>query len=183
MAATFSAAQPAACAPESANPATEFRQRVWTREHGLPHDAVQAILQTRDGFLWVATRGGLARFDGRAFQIFDHATNPQFVSEDCTALGEGMDGSLWIGTKDGLLHWREGKFHRYTMADEDRAAKKLEKRPCNGAGTVVTSLKFSSIDGKPVLGHSRSVKKANSCYQNSSRSINPSIIDQHTWRL
>ena len=77
----------------------------------------------------------------------------------------------------------EGKFHRNTMADEDRPAKRLEKRPCNGAGTVVTSLKFSSIDGKPVLGHSRSVKKANSCYQNSSRSINPSIIDQHTRRL
>ena len=44
--------------------AQEFDQRTWLHEHGLPDDRVQAILQTRDGYLWIATPHGLARFDG-----------------------------------------------------------------------------------------------------------------------
>src|SRR5437764_12008242 len=42
----------------------------WTTEQGLPQGPVTAILQTRDGYLWVATFGGLARFDGLGFTVF-----------------------------------------------------------------------------------------------------------------
>ena len=42
----------------------------WQAPEGLPQDSVQAILQTRDGFLWVGTERGLARFDGLQFDVF-----------------------------------------------------------------------------------------------------------------
>src|SRR5947208_1943206 len=45
-------------------PAPEFAARWWQTEHGLPQNAVNAILQSRDGYLWVGTDDGLARFDG-----------------------------------------------------------------------------------------------------------------------
>lgn len=46
----------------------------WNTENGLPQNSVNDILQTRDGYLWLATFGGLVRFDGIRFVIFDRST-------------------------------------------------------------------------------------------------------------
>ncbi|HVV73432.1 MAG TPA: two-component regulator propeller domain-containing protein, partial [Verrucomicrobiae bacterium] len=51
-------------------PADELVFRSWRTEGGLPHNTVNAIAQTRDGYLWIATRDGLARFDGVRFRVF-----------------------------------------------------------------------------------------------------------------
>jgi ligand-binding sensor domain-containing protein/signal transduction histidine kinase len=76
----------------------EYRVRAWRQEQGLPDNRVNAILQTRDGYLWIATRSGLARFDGLTFRVFNRANTPAMTSMDCRALAEDEDGSLWIGT-------------------------------------------------------------------------------------
>ncbi len=82
----------------------EYDQRSWQHEHGLPAgDRVYAILQTRDGYLWLATQAGLARFDGRNFTVFDHVNTPEMVSDDCRTLAEDNAGNLWIGTREDLL--------------------------------------------------------------------------------
>ena len=44
-----------------------FRMQHWHADHGLPQNTVQALHQTRDGYVWVGTRFGLARFDGVRF--------------------------------------------------------------------------------------------------------------------
>src|SRR5512135_3112975 len=44
--------------------------RTWQTKDGLPQNYVYALLQTRDGYLWVGTGGGLARFDGVRFRNF-----------------------------------------------------------------------------------------------------------------
>src|ERR1035438_5036041 len=54
-----------ACA--STNSLTPYASRLWQMEDGLPHTIVQAVTQTRDGYLWVGTREGIARFDGQSF--------------------------------------------------------------------------------------------------------------------
>lgn len=95
----------------------EYRQRVWTRQHGLPSNAIQAILQTRDGFLWAATRSGLARFDGLRFTVFNRENTPAFKGDECTALAEDQDGNLWIGTTKGLVRLGEGQFSSFTATD------------------------------------------------------------------
>jgi signal transduction histidine kinase/ligand-binding sensor domain-containing protein len=75
----------------------------FTREDDrLPSDIVNVLLQTRDGFLWVGTSYGVARFDGR------HFTTVRFSPEIrarglTTALAEGPDGALWAGTSFGAL--------------------------------------------------------------------------------
>src|SRR5690242_10865012 len=48
----------------------------WQTEDGVPGNNVTAIVQTRDGYLWVGTRSGLARFDGAHFTTFDSANAP-----------------------------------------------------------------------------------------------------------
>ncbi len=77
-----------------------YVRRNFTVEDGLLSNRVNAVLQTRDGFLWAGTELGLLRFDGRHFMAIDFLPQPSPVS--VSALGEGRDGALWVGTRGGL---------------------------------------------------------------------------------
>ena len=87
----------------------------WTREHGLPDNRIKAILQTRDGYLWVATATALARFDGRHWQILNRANVPHLPTEHFRAMAEGADGTLWVNFKEGLFRWNGSTFARYLL--------------------------------------------------------------------
>jgi signal transduction histidine kinase/ligand-binding sensor domain-containing protein len=96
----------------------KYVQDVWTTEKGLPQNSVTAILQTRDGYLWVGTFGGLARFDGLKFTIFDTGNSPGLKSNRIIALFEDHTGVLWIGTEQGgLSRYSQGAFTTYTTKD------------------------------------------------------------------
>jgi ligand-binding sensor domain-containing protein/signal transduction histidine kinase len=88
-------------------PLRQYGQQLWQTDNGLPQNAVHAIHQTHDGYLWLATDGGLVRFDGIDFTLFDRRSTPQMRSNLIGALAETADGSLWAATADGLLR-RDG---------------------------------------------------------------------------
>ena len=44
----------------------------YTIADGLSNNSINAVLQTRDGFIWIATKDGLNRFDGQKFVVFKH---------------------------------------------------------------------------------------------------------------
>src|SRR6476620_8368881 len=89
----------------------QYRFDNWTTDDGLPQNTVSAIVQTRDGYLWLATAGGLVRFDGLRFRVFDKSNTKGLTSVRFSALFEDDDGSLWIGTEDGgLTRYRNGTF-------------------------------------------------------------------------
>ncbi len=95
--------------------AVEYHQQTWTRDQGLPDNNVQALAQTRDGYLWLGTRLGLTRFDGLKFTVFNHVNTPLMTNDSIVALAADQDGSLWAATASGLLHRHlEGTFTRYT---------------------------------------------------------------------
>src|SRR5215470_8092186 len=79
------------------NASAEYRFDVWTADSGLPQNSVRAIVQTRDGYLWVGTLDGLARFDGVRFTVFNKANSPGLSGNRVTALYEDPDGDLWVG--------------------------------------------------------------------------------------
>ena len=92
---------------------TQFGHDVWTTSNGLPNDSVRAIAQTADRYLWFATVGGLARFDGMNFTVFDGSDTPLLKRNTLTALLAAPDGSLWIGTgSNGLVRYRNGGFQK-----------------------------------------------------------------------
>ena len=95
----------------------EFGNQVWLTENGLPQNTVQAILQTRDGYLWFGTQEGLARFNGTNFVIFDRENTPQLKSNDIRSLLEDRNGSLWIGTSYGLVRMQGTNFTAFTTAE------------------------------------------------------------------
>jgi len=93
---------------------TQYSHTLWTQQHGLPQDTIRAIAQTADGYLWLGTDEGLARFDGYEFVNFSKA-NGDLPANSITALAATGDGSLWIGTSNGLAQYRERRFHTFTV--------------------------------------------------------------------
>lgn len=110
-------AQPA---PQGLDPnwlLSQYAHRAWQVEDGLPQNAVGAITQTRDGYLWLGTQQGLARFDGATFEVFDRTNTPALQNDWIKALLEDRSGALWIGTGGGLVRLHEGAWMRYTTEE------------------------------------------------------------------
>ena len=76
---------------------------VWQVGEGLEQNPVTAVVQTRDGYLWLGTYTGLLRFDGVRVTVFDSATTPGLLNSRVTSLYEDRDGVLWIGHETGEL--------------------------------------------------------------------------------
>jgi ligand-binding sensor domain-containing protein len=102
---------------------SHYSHTVWHTADGLPQDSVRAIAQTRDGYLWLGTQAGLARFDGVRFTNFDRF-NSELKTDHVLALCAASDGSLWIGMAghDGLYRWTpQGGFNRIWTGANVRA--------------------------------------------------------------
>jgi ligand-binding sensor domain-containing protein len=106
-----------AWAGEIARPAERpFVIKSWQTEDGLPQNTVNAIVQTRDGYLWLATQGGLARFDGVRFRTF--GLRDGLRSVQVSALLEDGHGTLRVGTTGGgLSRWEQGRFVTFTEVE------------------------------------------------------------------
>lgn len=94
--------------PPQAAPASRLVCRSWGTDAGLPQNTVNSIVQARDGYLWLATRDGLARFDGVRFTVFGLEEGLRTVDVSC--LYEDRNGTLWVGTAGGgLSRWANGR--------------------------------------------------------------------------
>jgi ligand-binding sensor domain-containing protein/two-component sensor histidine kinase len=89
----------------------------WQTDSGLPQNTVHALMQTRDGYLWLATEGGLVRFDGLQFTVFEKQNTPHLRSNLIYGLLEDSDGALWISTADGLTRHQGSAFQTFTTED------------------------------------------------------------------
>ena len=82
---------------------TQYSVDLWTTANGLPQNTLTSIVQTADGYLWIASFGGLTRFDGARFETFDRANTPQLRNSGIHTLWPDPDGALWVGTNGGGL--------------------------------------------------------------------------------
>jgi len=113
VASLLAAAPATALDPERA--VTQYRHQVWNTAEGLPQSSVESIVQTRDGYLWLGTQEGLARFDGVRFVVFDRGNTRALRHNRVTSLVEDRDGGLWIGTEGGgVTRLAGGVFTTYT---------------------------------------------------------------------
>jgi diguanylate cyclase (GGDEF)-like protein len=87
---------------------TQYRIDRWQTEQGLPLNTVQTLLQTRDGYLWVGTAGGLTRFDGVRFRSID-AEAGSIGARAIFGLMQDAEGSLWVGYSKGAARYRGGR--------------------------------------------------------------------------
>ncbi len=102
----------------------DFRFQHVTGPHGLAQNTVSALLQDRDGYIWVGTQGGLHRYDGQDYRLFEQTSgDPASLPDNfVTALAEGDPGTLWVGTNSAYvaeLELASGKFRRMLPPDLD----------------------------------------------------------------
>lgn len=103
--------------------AQEDRFKTWNTANGLPQNTVQSIAQTRDGYIWVATFDGLARFDGNRFKVFRKQDTPELPNNRLRAIFVDDGDRLWILTEDAntILSYHDGRFTSFTKGKEFEA--------------------------------------------------------------
>ena len=123
---------------EPTTPLAGYGRQSWVMENGLPQNTVQALAQTRDGFIWLGTEVGLVRFDGNTFTILDQKSKPSLPGNDVRYL-LADDGSLWIGTTDGVAQLHDGRVSIFNTSNglPGNRIQSLAQKP-NGAVIVQT---------------------------------------------
>jgi len=97
---------------------TGYARRVWHVADGLPEDTVQAFAQTPDHFLWIGTTGGLVRFDGAQFLVFNRDNTPALHENSVFCLLAASNGDLWIGTEGGgVVSYHDHAFRWWSTAE------------------------------------------------------------------
>ncbi len=109
---------------------TQYVHESWQDEDGLPQLSVTSIVQTRDGYLWLGTQEGLARFNGEVFLTFDKGNTGAFSrSHNIRALLEDRSGTLWVGSiGGGLVRYRDGVFRRDSLVAAAKISALAEDR-------------------------------------------------------
>jgi signal transduction histidine kinase/ligand-binding sensor domain-containing protein len=98
--------------------AAQYRYDAWTVGNGLPQNIIRGIAQTPDGYLWIATLDGLARFDGVRFTTFNKSNTPGIASNRFSSMVADPDGELWLSNESGgLTRYHHGSFHTYSAED------------------------------------------------------------------
>jgi signal transduction histidine kinase/ligand-binding sensor domain-containing protein len=91
------------CLPARAALELGYSAQIIQTEQGLPQNNLNSIIQSSDGYLWMATFGGLVRYDGVRFKVFDSANTPELQNGRISALFEDGNGAIWIGHETGDL--------------------------------------------------------------------------------
>ncbi|MSU58892.1 MAG: hypothetical protein EXS35_12125 [Pedosphaera sp.] len=144
------------------NGVSSYRVRIWQTDYGLPQNPVHAITQTLDGYLWVGTQEGLARFDGVRFTTVDEKIAPELKHRWITALCAGADGSLWVACDGvGVIRLKNGIVSRFAETNglpSNQTRCLLESRDgsiwigCEGGLTQFKDGKLTSYTEKSGLG-------------------------------
>ncbi|MBK7708098.1 MAG: hypothetical protein IPJ30_20700 [Acidobacteria bacterium] len=94
--------------------AQQYGFDTWTTADGLPQNTVTGVAQTPDGYLWLSTFDGLARFDGVRFTIFDKGNTKGIANNRFSRLLVDKAGTIWAATENGAVTvYREGVFATY----------------------------------------------------------------------
>ena len=104
----------------SVNASDRVQFKTWNTENGLPQNTVNGIVQTPDGYLWLATFDGLARFDGSRFKIFKKSNTSALPMNRIWDLRVDSAGRLWIWTEDPntIVLYEQGKFRAFVKGTD-----------------------------------------------------------------
>lgn len=97
------------CRAEITYPTSDYVQQIWKTEDGLPHSVVNELCQDRTGFIWLATAGGLARFDGREFKSYPLPLLAQTGGLNIRGVAQETENSLVVLTAANQVMRLEGQ--------------------------------------------------------------------------
>ncbi|MBP6626875.1 MAG: diguanylate cyclase [Arenimonas sp.] len=95
-----------------------YAREVWTTRDGLPHNQVNAIAQTPEGYLWFATWEGVVRYNGQEFRSFGRNNVPALRDSGVRSVSVGPSGALVVATSRGGVSVLRGEtWTTHTKAD------------------------------------------------------------------
>src|SRR5688572_27885048 len=92
-------AMPAAALEEKS--LATYSREIWTTRDGLPHNQVNGIAQTPEGYLWFATWEGVVRYNGQEFRSFGRQNVPQIRDNGIRSVKVSASGALVVATSRG----------------------------------------------------------------------------------
>ncbi|MFN3965876.1 MAG: two-component regulator propeller domain-containing protein [Silanimonas lenta] len=114
-------------------PLASHARDVWTTRNGLPHNQVNDITQSDEGYLWLATWEGLVRHNGQDFELFGPHNVEAFTDQGIRAVSARQPGTLVVATsRGGVMLLREGRWNRVGvaqgLAQEETMRAELDRR-------------------------------------------------------
>ena len=88
---------------------SQYVMRSWSTAEGMASEATNEMIQTDDGYIWVASYAGLHRFDGIDFTIYN-SVNSDIPSANVMCVEKGLNGEVWIGSLHGIAFFKNGIF-------------------------------------------------------------------------
>jgi diguanylate cyclase (GGDEF)-like protein len=138
---------PAAPAPGiEKKPLSMYAREVWTTRDGLPHNQINGVAQTREGYLWFATWGGLVRYNGQDFRIYGRQNVPQLLDNGIRNVTTGPSGALIVATSRGGVSVLRGErwqnYSRRQGLTQNETATAIEDR----SGRIWVATENSGVD-------------------------------------
>ena len=87
---------------------SHYTQTVYNVDNGMEANDGSSVIQTEDGYIWIASYSGLIRYDGNSFVRFAEDRTSGFTGKSATVLFEDSKGIFWIGTNESGLFYRDG---------------------------------------------------------------------------
>lgn len=181
------------CTAASAEPTiklSNYFQESWTTRDGLPHNTINSISQSNDGYLWVATWEGLARFNGRSFSIKGRGAETGLPDSGIRAIRHDKEGALLVvGSRGGFVrrsaagwqHWPQLNVLLNAVAQDQRGGYWLASE---GQGLFYqqadgSRLHYTTSDGLPSnVVHSILIDSVGRVWIGSGRGL--AVIEPHS---
>lgn len=104
--------------PISAEPLRDYFAEAWTTQDGLPHNSVNSIVQSPDGYLWFATWEGVVRYNGRQFKHFGWGKDTHLRDSGIRTLAITPQGDLLVaGSRGSFARYSEQRWHAMPQLD------------------------------------------------------------------
>ncbi|MDR0649184.1 MAG: response regulator [Synergistaceae bacterium] len=156
---------------------SEYIQTRFSEDSAIPVTTANKVIQTRDGYIWVASYDGLIRFDGQRSRVFGR-NDDSFPTDNIFTIFEDLSGRLWVGTNDsGLALYQDGKFSFLTPEDglpsqsvrsiAQDSSGNLYVSTTSGLAYIAQSQGIATVtmpDGKPILTANISVSPNNDAW-------------------
>ncbi|PHR85463.1 MAG: GGDEF domain-containing protein [Colwellia sp.] len=92
-------------------PLDDYFTQIWNTHDGLPHNGINALAQTNDGYLWVATWEGFSQFNGREFKLFTRGSKAGLPDSAVRSLTATQNGELLVaGARGGISIRKNGEW-------------------------------------------------------------------------
>lgn len=96
----------------------DYSVKNFSLSEGLPQSSINDIIQTKDGYMWLATFGGLVRFDGSNFTVFNRSNIKGMTTDRILSLFEDATGAIWLGAENAFLRFKNGVCTDFSIPNE-----------------------------------------------------------------